>query len=235
MITAAVHKALSAIGPAATHDEVSAAAEQAAGAISIDDDAITDVLAQMWGDAYAAGAHAATEMIVSRGGPVALSAGTTAEGAEFSQVVDWSTWAPGNPIAAQLASGPGLQAMLDQAGQTIIGLDATSLDALGDALARGLNEGANVDTIAGYMSDVLTDPDRALAIANTETCRAMTNGVVDTYTANGIGSVEWLAEDDACFACEANADGSPYDLADAPQPPEHPNCRCALAPVVDQG
>lgn len=80
--------------------------------------------------------------------------------------------------------------------------------------------------------EVVSDPARAEMIANTEYARASTEASAQTYSEANIDQVEWLAEADACDECETNAGASPYALDGGEQPPAHPNCRCALAPVV---
>lgn len=88
--------------------------------------------------------------------------------------------------------------------------------------------------------------ERAMTIARTETNRAASIGALAGYKASGVVEAkQWLtAEDDLvseeCLengAAGAGGDGIlPLD-ADYPSgdeaPPVHPNCRCAIAPVVD--
>lgn len=83
--------------------------------------------------------------------------------------------------------------------------------------------------------------DRALTIARTETNYAASKGALEGYKASGVvqGKV-WLTADDDLVSeeCEANGDAGVIGLdEDFPSgddaPPVHPNCRCAVAPVVD--
>lgn len=103
------------------------------------------------------------------------------------------------------------------------------MDRLASALADGLSAGDNNETIAASMADL---SDNADVIATTETARAQSAATMETYTDNNVGQWRWLAEDDACPVCEDNADDSPYDVGDGPSVPEHPNCRCAYAPII---
>ena len=65
----------------------------------------------------------------------------------------------------------------------------------------------------------------------------MTAASLDTYEQDGIEKVDMLVAD-PCPECENLKDSEPdggFDLADAPDIPVHPNCRCALSPVVTVG
>lgn len=55
----------------------------------------------------------------------------------------------------------------------------------------------------------------------------------EAYRNGGIPQVMWvsLLDDSVCDDCEA-LDGQVFDIADAPDPPEHWNCRCHLEPVL---
>jgi SPP1 gp7 family putative phage head morphogenesis protein len=83
--------------------------------------------------------------------------------------------------------------------------------------------------------------DRAMTIARTETNFAASQGALEGYKASGVveGKLWLTAEDDLVSEeCEANADAGVIGLdEDFPSgddaPPVHPNCRCAIAPVVD--
>jgi SPP1 gp7 family putative phage head morphogenesis protein len=85
---------------------------------------------------------------------------------------------------------------------------------------------------AKSLDAVTEDASRSDAIANTEYARAMTTASVETYKDAGVTEVNWLAEGDACPICDALAAESPIPI-DGEEPPAHPSCRCALAPVVN--
>jgi SPP1 gp7 family putative phage head morphogenesis protein len=89
--------------------------------------------------------------------------------------------------------------------------------------------------VAREVREDVVSPARAETIANTEMNRATTEASVATYAENEVAQVDWLAEADACPECEANAEASPYALSEAPKPPQHPNCRCALSPADELG
>jgi SPP1 gp7 family putative phage head morphogenesis protein len=71
-------------------------------------------------------------------------------------------------------------------------------------------------------------------VAVTETARAMTQASLDAYQANGVDQWNWILSDGACPVCEAQRDDNPHELNDT-APPIHPNCRCAVSPIVPGG
>lgn len=126
---------------------------------------------------------------------------------------------------------------------TVEGISATTHSLLTDILVQGAMQGAGVDHIARDMTTTLrsTWPElssgRARTIANTEINRAMSRATRDAYSRNGIEAQEWITtgDDRVCDVCDANESqgavttefGSGDDY-----PPAHPNCRCALIPVI---
>lgn len=197
--------------------------------VGLDTSDAADVLDDLVLDAYAAGAHT---------GWANLPASVRLAGAEPVATIDWAAWVPGNPLAAAELSGEGagagLAQLLDDAGVRIAGIEGSALDDLAATLAEGVANGDSIGTIASALDDTLGT--RAEMIANTEVNRAMSLATMDTYEANGIGGVEWLAEDNACEACGANADAGVIALGDEfpsgdTSPPAHPRCRCAISPA----
>ena len=186
---------------------------------------VEQILRHMAADSAAAAAHAtAAELKLSRGLAEELSS------------VDWSTWEPGWAEAADLARYGGMADMLDAADATIRGMDENTINWLGDVLARGLDSGDPVDSIASAMNAVVDNADRSYLIATTETSRAMSEATIDTYAANDIAQWEWLSEQDdrVCDIC-LDKDGEVYDVGgDDPRPPEHPRCRCIVLPIIEE-
>ena len=149
--------------------------------------------------------------------------------------INWDKWKPGNRAAAQLVKPPrGLSNLLDRRGITIQGLNQTSIDRIGTALARILERG---DTPKDAdISDIIDDPIRALTITQTEMSRAVTTASRELYEDSGVELVEWLVAD-PCDLCQENADVSPIRIDDTfpsgdTEPPAHPNCVCDIAPYV---
>lgn len=154
-------------------------------------------------------------------------------------MIDWATWKPGNPSAAALVKPTGgLRALLDTRKITIADeVINTRLDRIGTALATGLEKGFSYKETAKMVDAVIDDPEAALLIARTETSRAVNVATRDRYESSNVQEVEWLASD-SCEICAENADASPIGIGDTfpsgdSEPPAHPNCECALAPVYE--
>lgn len=157
--------------------------------------------------------------------------------------IDWSKWTPGNNPGALLASPPGgLKSLLQRRGLDLQGLTNTLLNRIGTHLADALMSGAS-DTMLGKMLEtVVGDPERALTIANTSMASAMSVSTRETYQEFGVAKMRWLALE-PCSTCSGNGAMGPVTPGEAvfknvqgdniTEPPAHPNCRCALSPVID--
>lgn len=74
---------------------------------------------------------------------------------------------------------------------------------------------------------------RAQTISRTETARAQTIGYVQGMEDLGVEQLEFSASSGCCDECAA-MNGEKYSISEAKGIiPVHPNCRCALLPVVD--
>lgn len=77
---------------------------------------------------------------------------------------------------------------------------------------------------------------RAKMIARTETCDALESAFMDRAKDMKVTGKEWIVTD-PCPICEENGNAGvipidrPFPSGDM-RPPAHPNCRCALAPVM---
>lgn len=82
-------------------------------------------------------------------------------------------------------------------------------------------------------------PQRAQVIARTELAMAESQGNLQAYIASGVVQKKrWILDPDPCPVCIANAAQGEIPLLQAFQggvmtAPQHPNCRCAIAPVID--
>lgn len=146
--------------------------------------------------------------------------------------IDWDNWEPGWPEAAAHTAHGELARALDDLDITLDRIDRTTLDRVGDEIARGLLDGDPVDRIARGVDRIIDDPARALTIAHTETARAQVAATLDRYREEGFRSFEWIASDGACPACAAMEASNPHPMG-TPAPPKHPRCRCALSVAVD--
>lgn len=71
----------------------------------------------------------------------------------------------------------------------------------------------------------------ASRLVHTESAHIYTEASKAQYRAANVKEVKFIAEADCCEICEQYRNGI-FPLEDAPMIPQHPNCRCCLAPVI---
>lgn len=204
------------------------AAEMALSAgVTFDRARLLEIVRNLYADAYLAGSNVALDQ---------LGSGATLSGsiADHVAAVDWDNWRPGYAEAAAKDAQGGLADLLRSADITVRGVTDSALSAMANVLAQGMERGDSVDTVSRALDDLLGDPARSDRFAVTETARAMTQASLDAYSANDVAQWNWLLTAGACEACEDQQTENPHDLTDD-APPEHPNCRCAIAPIVVVG
>ena len=188
---------------------------------------LREVLLRIWAEAYALGDTAARE---------AIAEAKEAQKADTAIGVDWSKWKPGDAAAAILLKPPkAFQRLLTNAGITLKGFSDTTLTDIGNAIGEAIELGLDAKTSAKNIMNHVANPARALSIAITEQNRAISTATQNRYLESGIEKNEWLVFQ-PCDICAKNAGqivsiGAPFPSGDT-QPPAHPHCRCALAPVV---
>jgi hypothetical protein len=185
------------------------------------------VVEKLWAEGLALGYAASGEALIEA---------QEAKKADTRSIIDWSKWKPGDEAAALVAKKPGLMDILRQAqGFTWKNFSDTTLtdigNALGEAIALGLDAKASAKLIANHAAS----PARALTIAITEQNRAVSYATSVRYREAGLEQMQWLVFD-PCKICAQNANqivniGQQFPSGDQ-RPPAHPNCRCALAPVI---
>jgi SPP1 gp7 family putative phage head morphogenesis protein len=102
-------------------------------------------------------------------------------------------------------------------------------------LSTGFLEGKSVDKISRAMVErINVSKDRAMMIARTETIRSYNQASIERYKSAGLEQWRWITAMDerACDEC-MSYDNEIFDNGDS-QPPAHPNCRCAVAPYIDE-
>jgi len=186
-------------------------------------------LSRLYADGYTLGAKVAKTRLK----------GLRKDATVATQMVDWSTWKPGNESAAALVRPQGaLRQLLDSRKITISDdVIHTKLDRIGTALATGLQKGFTSKETAQMIDTIIDDPQHALVIAQTEMSRAMSVASRNEYEKAQVDQVEWLVAE-GCDDCQENADASPIGIDETfpsgdSEPPAHPNCMCALAPYFD--
>ncbi len=123
-------------------------------------------------------------------------------------------------------------------------IDQSTRDELQRIIAQGLEDNLGKDAIADLIEEAGTfSSERAELIANTEIGTANSQGALDGYKAArdlGINlGKDWIADEDPCIECEANADAGTIDLDDTfpsgdDSPLAHPGCECVLSVTVHE-
>lgn len=186
--------------------------------VNLDNKALTKTLKKVYGSGWVFGSRDAKNKITAQVG------------------FDWTTWEAGREAAAVLVDAPrGLSTILNRTGKTIKGIDDTTLDRMGSALANGLAQGLGAEEISRAIDYIIDDPARSMVIARTETARALVEASAIEYREAGITEVQWIVGE-PCDICAENANmimplGEEFPSGDI-QPPAHPNCVCDISPVV---
>ena len=198
--------------------------------VQINLEPITAVISKLYADGYLLGEAAAAEA-VAQAQRKADKALTKADAS-----IDWSTWTPGNKATALLLRPRGaFKRLLDNAGIVSKAIAKAGYEKIGTALADAIASGSSPAQAAKLITEKIGDPARALTIAITEQNRAMSVAAINFYQESGVEQVEWNAVQ-PCDICAPN-DGQVVNLGQAfdsgdTEPPAHPNCRCALLPVI---
>lgn len=185
------------------------------------------VLERTWAEAWVTGEAAADEWVEKS---------KEQRKAGESDFIDWSAWQPGD-LAAALLLRPtkAFQRFLAQFGITLKELSATTINDIGNSIAEAVELGLSSNSAAKLINRSLANPARSLMIAITEQNRAMSAATINRYKELEIGQIEW-AVSDPCHICAQNENqvvtiGGTFNSGNT-QPPAHPNCRCALLPVI---
>lgn len=192
---------------------------------------LKQILYSLYGDSFLQGAHDAAE---AAGGSLTTGIhGVTGMPDDY-----WDKWKPGYGDAAARVADGGMREMLDAADITIKGMTDTSIDRIGNTIAEGLASGDSYEATGKAVREMIADSNRADMIADTEYARANTEASMSTYRELEVEKKQFMAEADACPECQENEDAGDIPL-DEEFPngdvPVHPNCRCAIAPVIDLG
>jgi SPP1 gp7 family putative phage head morphogenesis protein len=135
---------------------------------------------------------------------------------------------------------PFVQEVLDQLAKQVRSVAETTRDDIRWLVGQAASEGWSTADLARELRQLgeTLSSSRADVIARTETATAYSRGSLLAFEESGVVSaVEWLAGPDECDICQPLSGtrvalGEPF--ADGIlHPPLHPNCRCALAPIVE--
>jgi SPP1 gp7 family putative phage head morphogenesis protein len=202
--------------------------------VKIDAEPIKAALTKIYTDGFLLGLDASKEAIAQ----AEKKQGKALTKSEESDYVDWANWKPGNRAAALLYRPTGaFEKILANAGIVSKKIAANGYDRIGTALADSVAAGFSPARAAKVITEKIGDPARALTIAITEQNRAMSLASMQNYKDYGLEKVEWSGAN-PCEICAPNegqvvALGEAFESGDT-EPPVHPNCRCALLPVIDE-
>lgn len=121
-------------------------------------------------------------------------------------------------------------------------IDETTRDIVRSTVERALVDGASAQGLADAIVDSAAfSEERALMVARTELAHADSAGAMESYRASGVvAGKQWSTSQDdkvsePCLECEA-AGVIPLDATfptGVDYPPNHPNCRCVVLPVLE--
>ena len=157
-----------------------------------------------------------------------------------AQMVEWGrTKLTDRPVFYE---GPPIQDAMDYASKhtaTLIkGLNDETANRMRTVISNAIKEKRGIDGLARDIRKQFNDMSRVRSqtVARTETCDALENSFMDRAKDLGVTGKEWIVTD-PCPICEANGNAGIIPINDLfpsgdLRPPAHPNCRCALAPVI---
>ena len=195
--------------------------------VNLEMDAVYLALVRLWTEAFIMGQLAARE---------AIQKAKELQKAGDTDYIDWDNWTPGDEVAAALVKPPGaLERLLNAGKARIRGLEKETYNEIGSALGESIALGLSSRQASKLIQDHVQSASRALTIAITETNRVASYAAMETYKEFGLEKHEWLPIN-PCDVCALNDGaiiniGSPFPSG-VIQPPQHPNCRCALIPVI---
>lgn len=158
-----------------------------------------------------------------------------------AEMVTWGKTRAGVPIAYE---GPPIQQAIDWANKhsaTLVkGLDEETKTRLAHTISQGIETKRGVPGLARDMRTTFADMSkhRSELIARTETANALSQASLDTMEDMGIDGKEWVTagDDRVSEECEANENEGVIPVGQTfsggvMAPPQHPDCRCTLAPA----
>ena len=156
-----------------------------------------------------------------------------------AEMVEWGrTKLTDKPIFYE---GPPMRQAMEYAdaktAKPVKGLNDETREQMRGVIENAIKEKRGVDGLARDVRNQFDDMSkyRSEMIARTETCDALEQAFIDRAHDLGITGKEWVVFD-PCEVCEQN-EGTPIGIDETfpsghDRPPAHPNCMCALAPVM---
>lgn len=159
----------------------------------------------------------------------------------IAEMVVWGKTKAGVPIAYE---GPPISQAIEWAekhgAKVVTQMDAETKRRLAKVVSDGIANKRGVPGLARAIKGDFVDMSRyrSQLIARTETASALSQASLDTMVGMGIEGKEWVTagDDDVSDECLGNeAEGAiPVNQAfsgGVMAPPQHPNCRCVIAPT----
>jgi hypothetical protein len=103
---------------------------------------------------------------------------------------------------------------------------------MGGELADAIANGASYDELIAIIEGATRGETNADLMLNHAISTASSQGALDLYRSEGVQYINVLTSPGACVEyCEPLDAENPFDIADDPGLPMHPNCRCAYSPT----
>jgi hypothetical protein len=158
-----------------------------------------------------------------------------------AEITIWGKTKAGIPIAFE---GPPIQDAISYArehcAELVTKMDEESRRLIAQTVSDGIKNKRGIDGLARDIRKQFDDMSRyrSKMIARTETADALSQGAIDRMTAMGVTGKESIrGSNEDCDICQGNEDAGILPI-DQPFPsghmrvPYHPNCVCAVAPVM---
>jgi len=158
-----------------------------------------------------------------------------------AEMVSWGKTKAGVPIAYE---GPPIQGAIDWAKEhsaTLVkGIDEETKKRLAYTIKQGIETKRGIPGLARDIRTTFGDMSRHRSelIARTETANALSQASLDTMEDMGIDGKEWITagDDRVSEECEGNENEGVIPVGQTfsggvMAPPQHPDCRCTLAPA----
>ncbi|MCK5236314.1 MAG: minor capsid protein [Deltaproteobacteria bacterium] len=158
-----------------------------------------------------------------------------------AEMVTWGQTQAGVPIAFE---GPPIQGAIDWAGKhsaTLVkGLDKETKKRLAHTISEGIKNKRGIPGLTRDIKGTFADmtKHRSELIARTETANALSEASLETMKGMGIDGKEWVTvgDDRVSEDCKGNEAEGVIPVGQAfsggtNAPPQHPDCRCTVAPA----
>ena len=158
-----------------------------------------------------------------------------------AEMITWGKTKAGVPIAYE---GPPIKQAIDWAekhGATLVkGMDEETKRRLAHTISQGIENKRGIPGLSRDIRNTFGDMSkyRSELVARTETANALSQASLDSMADMGIDGKEWVTAGDADVSdeCEANEAEGVIPVGQAfsggvMAPPQHPDCRCSLAPA----